>query len=68
MSWGGHGHESQGWHGSSDSSNAMWECMFGYCKEVSGAAHGITSMFNFAFLGIFGWGGGWGGHDSHGHH
>ncbi len=66
MSW-GHGHDSHGGHGeSSGGSNAMWECMFGYCKEVGSAAHGVTNMFYSTFLGIFGGGGGW--HDSHGHH
>jgi hypothetical protein len=67
MSW-GHGHDDHGGHGGWGGSNAMWECMFGYCKEVSSAAHWVTSMFYSAFLGIFGgWGGG-GWHDDHWHH
>lgn len=68
MSW-GHWHEDHGWHGGWDGGgNAMWECMFWYCKEVGSAAHGVTSMFYETFLGIFWWSGGSGWHDSHGHH
>ena len=68
MSW-WHGHEDHGGgHGGwSGGGNAMWECMFGYCKEVGSAAHWVTSMFYSAFLGIFGGGGGGGWHD-HWHH
>jgi len=58
---GGHG-------GGGEGSNAMWECLFGYCPEVKGAAHQLTGMCSFLVNWIFsdGWGGG--GHGDHGHH
>ncbi len=63
----GYGPEDHGGHGGGGgSNNAMWEYMFGYCKEVGGAARGMTRIFSFLVNGIFD-SGGWGGHDSHGH-
>ena len=68
MSWDAHGHKTQGWHGSSDSSNYGWEMLFWYVPEVKKGANLFTNMWNFTLLGIVSNGGGWGGHDNHAPH
>lgn len=65
----GHGHEDHGHGGGGGGGgNMMWECLFGYCKETSAAAHGVTDMIYTTFLGIFWGSSGWGGWHDHGHH
>lgn len=65
---GGHGHDDHGHGGGGGGSNAMGECLFWYCTETKGAAHGLAGMFYETFLGIFWWGSGGGGWHDHGHH